>query len=241
MPFAKGAHQTVTNEGSKPVPSCYFNIDYRLDDQPAKDTRYFHTQYRQAFPGAQGRRLPAPEQHRPRTLCRHFPERDGQQRWLVGRGNTSSTSMRQEAHDRRHGQRGLFLRGMGLPACLLESLFRRAPLRQPGERGREARHPQYLLPLAHPRSGALYEVAAGDDRARQRRPERRPQSVAKPLFKRRLLLPGSCGRRWCSAAAVRAARAQACSRYARSAGKQHQFPRQVCKPPVCFSTTGTTT
>ncbi|MGA2258365.1 MAG: glycoside hydrolase family 172 protein [Thermoguttaceae bacterium] len=50
MPFAKGAHLTMTNEGSKPVPSCYFNIDYRLDDQPAADARYFHTQYRQAFP-----------------------------------------------------------------------------------------------------------------------------------------------------------------------------------------------
>ncbi len=54
MPFAKGARLTMTNEGSEPVHSCYFNIDYRLDDQPAADVRYFHTQYRQAFPVPKG-------------------------------------------------------------------------------------------------------------------------------------------------------------------------------------------
>ena len=55
MPFAKGARLTMTNEGSEPVYSCYFNIDYRLDDQPAADIRYFHTQYRQAFPVPKGK------------------------------------------------------------------------------------------------------------------------------------------------------------------------------------------
>ena len=55
MPFAKGARLTLTNEGSQPVPSCYFNIDYRLDDKPAADVRYFHTQYRQAFPVPKGK------------------------------------------------------------------------------------------------------------------------------------------------------------------------------------------
>jgi hypothetical protein len=54
MPFAKGARLTMTNEGSKPVPSCYFNIDYRLDDEPPADVRYFHTQYRQAYPVPKG-------------------------------------------------------------------------------------------------------------------------------------------------------------------------------------------
>ena len=58
MPFAKGARLTMTNEGSKPVSSCYFNIDYRLDDEPATDVRYFHTQYRQAFPVPKGRDYP---------------------------------------------------------------------------------------------------------------------------------------------------------------------------------------
>jgi hypothetical protein len=54
MPFAKGARLTMTNEGSQPIGSCYFNIDYRLDDQPAADARYFHTQYHQAFPVPKG-------------------------------------------------------------------------------------------------------------------------------------------------------------------------------------------
>jgi len=55
MPFAKGARLTITNEGKEPVNSCYFNIDYRLDDEPAPELRYFHTQYRQAFPAPEGR------------------------------------------------------------------------------------------------------------------------------------------------------------------------------------------
>jgi len=54
MPFAKGARLTMTNEGSQPVGSCYFNIDYRLDEKPASDLRYFHTQYRQAYPVPKG-------------------------------------------------------------------------------------------------------------------------------------------------------------------------------------------
>jgi hypothetical protein len=58
MPFAKGARLTMTNEGSEPVNSCYFNIDYRLDDEPAAEVRYFHTQYRQAFPVPKGRDYP---------------------------------------------------------------------------------------------------------------------------------------------------------------------------------------
>ena len=58
MPFAKGARLTMTNEGAKPVNSCYFNIDYRLDDEAAKDARYFHVQYRQAFPVPKGKDYP---------------------------------------------------------------------------------------------------------------------------------------------------------------------------------------
>ncbi|HEV3263359.1 MAG TPA: glycoside hydrolase family 172 protein [Gemmataceae bacterium] len=55
MPFAKGARLTLTNEGSEPVDNCYFNIDYRLDNQPPRDVHYFHTQYRQAFPVPKGK------------------------------------------------------------------------------------------------------------------------------------------------------------------------------------------
>jgi hypothetical protein len=55
MPFAKGARLTMTNEGAKLVNSCYFNIDYRLDEKPAHDVHYFHTQYRQAYPAPVGK------------------------------------------------------------------------------------------------------------------------------------------------------------------------------------------
>jgi hypothetical protein len=54
MPFDKGARLTMTNEGAEQVGSCYFNIDYRLDDKPAEDGLYFHTQYRQAHPASKG-------------------------------------------------------------------------------------------------------------------------------------------------------------------------------------------
>lgn len=54
MPFAKGARLTMANEGDKSVGACYFNIDYRLDDSPAASVRYFHTQYRQAYPVPKG-------------------------------------------------------------------------------------------------------------------------------------------------------------------------------------------
>ncbi len=60
MPFQKGARLTLTNEGLQRVDSCYFNIDYALPDDPEKrseedmDFRFFHTQYRQAFPAPKG-------------------------------------------------------------------------------------------------------------------------------------------------------------------------------------------
>ncbi len=51
MPFQKHARITVTNEGSKPVGSFYFNIDYRAYAKPLSgDLLYFHAQYRQASP-----------------------------------------------------------------------------------------------------------------------------------------------------------------------------------------------
>lgn len=54
MPFAHSARLTMTNEGKQPVRACYYNIDYRLDDKPAADLRYFHVQYRQAHPAPKG-------------------------------------------------------------------------------------------------------------------------------------------------------------------------------------------
>src|SRR5579871_4545941 len=57
MPFRKHAVITVTNEGAKPVDAFYYNFDYRLDDRPQRDIRYFHTQYRNYFPAPKGKPL----------------------------------------------------------------------------------------------------------------------------------------------------------------------------------------
>ncbi len=54
MPFAKHAVVTVTNEGERPVGAFYYNFDYRLEPSPPKEMRYFHTQYRNAFPAPKG-------------------------------------------------------------------------------------------------------------------------------------------------------------------------------------------
>lgn len=51
MPFARHARITVTNEGTEPIDSLYYNIDYRTFDHGlAKGTLYFHAEYRQAQP-----------------------------------------------------------------------------------------------------------------------------------------------------------------------------------------------
>jgi hypothetical protein len=50
MPFRKSAKIEVTNEGSQPVGSFYYYIDYREVKELPADTRYFHAQYRQEFP-----------------------------------------------------------------------------------------------------------------------------------------------------------------------------------------------
>ncbi len=50
MPFRRSARITITNDGSKPVPSFYSNIDYKLVKSLPQDSLYFHAQYRQATP-----------------------------------------------------------------------------------------------------------------------------------------------------------------------------------------------
>lgn len=56
MPFKKGARFTITNEGSKPVKSCYYNLDYQLDKKPSNEKPlYFHTLYRQSYPAPAGK------------------------------------------------------------------------------------------------------------------------------------------------------------------------------------------
>jgi hypothetical protein len=54
MPFTKHAVVTVTNEGVKPVGAFYYNFDYRVESIVQKDVRFFHTQYRNAFPAPKG-------------------------------------------------------------------------------------------------------------------------------------------------------------------------------------------
>jgi hypothetical protein len=57
MPFSKHAVVTVTNEGKGKVDALYWNIDYRLENHPQREIRYFHTQYRNFFPAPKGEPL----------------------------------------------------------------------------------------------------------------------------------------------------------------------------------------
>ncbi|MEM5814400.1 MAG: glycoside hydrolase family 172 protein [Candidatus Aenigmatarchaeota archaeon] len=55
MPFRWSARITVTNEGSRPVGSFYYYIDYREVDDLKPEVPYFHAQYRQEFPCEPGK------------------------------------------------------------------------------------------------------------------------------------------------------------------------------------------
>lgn len=55
MPFRWSARITVTNEGSRPVGSFYYYIDYRELEDLRPDVPYFHAQYRQEMPCEPGR------------------------------------------------------------------------------------------------------------------------------------------------------------------------------------------
>ena len=57
MPFARHAVVTVTNESAKRVGAFYYNFDYQLEPAAQADARYFHTQYRNAFPAPKGQPL----------------------------------------------------------------------------------------------------------------------------------------------------------------------------------------
>ena len=51
MPFRKSARITVTNEGTMPIGSFYYNIDWQKHRNALPgDTAYFHAEYRQAVP-----------------------------------------------------------------------------------------------------------------------------------------------------------------------------------------------
>ncbi len=50
MPFRWSARVTITNEGSRPAGSFYYQIDYRQVEDIKPEVPYFHAQYRQEFP-----------------------------------------------------------------------------------------------------------------------------------------------------------------------------------------------
>ncbi|MDI6845596.1 MAG: DUF2961 domain-containing protein [Candidatus Saccharicenans sp.] len=55
MPFRWSARITVTNEGTRPVGSFYYYIDYRELQDIKPDVPYFHAHYRQEFPCEPGK------------------------------------------------------------------------------------------------------------------------------------------------------------------------------------------
>jgi hypothetical protein len=50
MPFAKAGRITLSNEGTKPADSVYYNIDFVSFREVPGEMGYFHAQYRQATP-----------------------------------------------------------------------------------------------------------------------------------------------------------------------------------------------
>lgn len=55
MPFRKSARIEIVNQSDKPLSLLYYNIDWIKLDRLADDTPYFHAQYRQEYPAANGR------------------------------------------------------------------------------------------------------------------------------------------------------------------------------------------
>jgi hypothetical protein len=55
MPFRKSARIEIENQGTKPLNSFYYQIDYLKEDALPPDAPYFCAQYRQEFPAQSGR------------------------------------------------------------------------------------------------------------------------------------------------------------------------------------------
>jgi hypothetical protein len=95
MPFAHHARITVTNEGTLPVNSFYFNIDYRQYAQPlAAGTLYFHAQYRQKAPNEGWLKTALPNDN-PSVLTRKNLDGKDNYVWLEasGRGHYVGVTM----------------------------------------------------------------------------------------------------------------------------------------------------
>jgi len=56
MPFRKSARITVTNEGTLPINSFYYYVDWRKMNRIPRHTGYFHAMYRQEYPATIGKR-----------------------------------------------------------------------------------------------------------------------------------------------------------------------------------------
>ena len=55
MPFGRSARVTVENQGAQKIDAFYYYVDWRKFDQLPPQIGYFHAQYRQAFPNANGK------------------------------------------------------------------------------------------------------------------------------------------------------------------------------------------
>ena len=194
MPFAKSARLTITNEGSEPVRSCYFNIDYRLDDQPAADVRYFHTQYRQAFPVPKGKDYlildTTGSGHYVGTFLSVMANSNG---WW-GEGNDKFyVDGAKKPTIEGTGSEDYFCGAWDFQHAFANP-YSGVPLYDNREKGGEKRgilNTCYRWHILDP--VPFTKSLRADDRAWPPRAERRSPAAAEQLCQRRLLLFGSCG------------------------------------------------
>ena len=166
MPFREEARITLTNESDKEPASCYYQIDWVRLDEPPEPTMYFHARYHQEYP---------PEMGKPYTVF------VGQ-----GRGHYVGTVLSSqngighwfgEGDDMFYidGEEQPSLQGTGTEDYINEawnmrvhsSLYTGCTVFEPRAPGRAGDR----LPLAHPRSDHLPEVAEVRDRTPRLRDE----------------------------------------------------------------------
>ena len=185
MPFQKHALITVTNEGSIKTDAFYFNIDYRSYSKPLPaDQLYFHAQYRQAAP-AKGTT----------TDWKSNGDMDGKKNlrgednyvWMeaAGRGHFVGVTMSVLQNQDKwwgEGDDMFFVDGEKLPSIngtgsedyFSGSMgFWRASVclrfvRRPCRGGGSCRRAIVCLSISSGFADPVYEISAGDDRARAR-------------------------------------------------------------------------
>jgi hypothetical protein len=82
MPFAAGARVTVTNEGTEPVQSMYFYVDYEEYDRLPDDVLRFHAQWRRENP-TRGTRGDLTAQGVNYWTLMDVPNVDGQENYVI--------------------------------------------------------------------------------------------------------------------------------------------------------------